>query len=76
MEKQDVFQEMADKWPSAAVARTDVGRFSGGLLNSKTLANLDAAGLGCPGRIACGRKVAYPLTGENGLIAWMRARAN
>lgn len=70
--KIDVFQEMADKWPSAAVARTDVGRFSGGLLNSKTLANMDCQGVG-PSRIQVGRKVAYPVSE---LVAWMRARAN
>ena len=71
----DVFDEMGQKWDAAGVARTVVDRFSGGILNSKTMANLDSQGIG-PTRIQIGRKVLYPLSGENGLISWMRARSN
>jgi len=71
----DVFQEMADKWPSSAVARTEVKPFSGGMLNSKTMANLDSQGLG-PERIQVGRKIAYPLGGPKGMVSWLRARTS
>ena len=71
MEK-DIFQEMADKWPSAVVARVEIERFTGGIMSAKYLANLDSLGEG-PTRIRCGRKVGYPTTD---LVAWLRARAN
>ena len=49
MEK-DVFQKMAERWPSAIVARTEIEKFSGGLMTGKYLANLDSQGVGsCPG---------------------------
>ena len=70
----DVFDEMADRWPSAIVARVEVGKFSGGLLSPKTQANIDSLDLGCE-RITVGRKVAYILAGENGLIQWMRSKS-
>lgn len=68
----DVFQEMAERWPSAVVARVEVGKFSGGLLSPKTMANRDSQGQGCE-HVTVGRKVAYPV---DSLIAWMRARSN
>ena len=71
MGKQDVFQRMGDRWEAEVVARTEIGRFSGGMLSSKYLANLDSMGQG-PARIACGRKVGYPV---NELVAWLRARS-
>ena len=63
---------MAERWPSPFVARGEVGRFSGGMLTSKYLANLDSAGKGPTGRIRIGRKVAYPV---DRLIEWMEQRA-
>jgi len=72
--KRDVFQEMAERWPSAVVARTEVGRFTGGMISSKYLANLDSAKdkEGPPGRIRIGRKVAYPVSE---FVKWLEARA-
>lgn len=71
--KNDVFAELVARWPSALVARGEVGRFSGGLLNSRTMANLDSAGRGPATRIKIGdRKVAYPV---QDLVAWLRSRA-
>ena len=67
----DIFQEMAERWPSAVVARVEVERFTGGMMSAKYLANLDSLGEG-PTRIRCGRKVGYPTTD---LVAWLRARA-
>lgn len=66
------FQEMADKWPSAFVARTEAENFTGGIISEKYIANLDCQGKGPAGRIRCGRKVAYPVTE---FIKWLEARS-
>ena len=67
-----LFQELADKWPSAFVARTEAEKFTGGLIGEKYLANLDSAGKGPAGRIRCGRKVVYPVTN---FIKWLQERS-
>lgn len=61
---------LATKWPSAFVARSEVSRFSGGLISDRYLANLDSQGAGPP-RVKVGRKVAYPV---DGLISWLEKR--
>jgi len=70
MEKSSLFSNMAERWPSSMVARTEIERFTGGLLSEKYIANLDSRGLGPRGRIRCGRKVAYPV---DQLIEWLEA---
>jgi hypothetical protein len=67
-----IFQSLADRWPSAWVARTEVEKFGGGIISEKYLANLDSAGKGPAGRIRCGRKVVYPVTE---LIRWLEGRS-
>lgn len=62
---------LAKAWPSEIVARHAVGKFSGELLNPRTLANHDAAGTG-PLRFRVGRIVCYRVSD---LIAWMESRA-
>lgn len=69
----NIFQEMAQKWPSAFVARTEVERFTGGIISEKYCANLDCSGKGCPGRVRIGRKIAYPV-GE--FIKWLESRSS
>jgi hypothetical protein len=49
-----LFKDMATRWPSTWVARTEVENFTGGLISEKYLANLDSAGKG-------------PLRAESGL---------
>jgi hypothetical protein len=66
------FHLMAEKWPSLFVARSEVKRFSGGILTGKYLANLDCAGKGPPGRIRVGRKVAYRV---DSLVEWLQSRS-
>jgi hypothetical protein len=61
---------LADKWPSSIVARRKVSDFTGGLLNEKTLANLDSIGQGPP-RTRIGRLVVYKVSD---LIGWLEAR--
>lgn len=68
----DVFREMQEKWESAVVARTEVTRFTGGLLSPAYMANLDSLGQG-PDRIHIGRKCCYPTTA---LVEWLRSRSN
>jgi len=70
-EMSDIFQDMADRWDSELVARTQIERFTGGLLSAKYLANLDSDGMG-PRRVKCGRKVGYPV---NDLVKWLRDRS-
>ncbi len=66
------FQLMADKWPSPFVARQEVERFTGGIVNPKYIANLDSQGLGPEGRIRVGRKIAYPVSE---FIQWLESRS-
>ena len=67
----DIYDQMADRWPSAIVARREISKFSGGLLNPRTLANLDSMGAGPP-RITWGsQRVFYPV---GDLVAWLRDR--
>jgi len=70
--QRDIFQEMAERWPSAVVARTEIDKFSGGLMSSKYVANLDSQGRG-PVRVVCGRKVGYPV---RDLVQWLRERSS
>ena len=56
-----LFSDLAARWPSAFVARTEIEKFTGGLISEKYLANLDCGGKGPAGRIRCGRKVVYPI---------------
>ena len=53
------FSSLLQKWPSSFVARCEVARFTGGIVNPRTLANLDSLGKGPPGRVRIGRKIAY-----------------
>lgn len=62
---------LADKWPSAIVSRDEIGRFSGGAVSSRYVANLDSKKKGPKGRIRIGRKIAYPV-GE--LVRWLEGR--
>jgi len=65
-------QKMVERWPSPYVARQQIRTFSGGLISEKYIANLDSQGAGPPGRIRCGRKVAYPV---NELVEWLQSRS-
>ncbi len=66
------FRSMAERWPSSMVARTEIERFTGGIISEKYLANLDSQGKGPEGRIRVGRKIAYPV---DRLIEWLASRA-
>jgi hypothetical protein len=65
-----IFARMAERWGSDVVSRGEVGRFTGGTLSPRTLANYDSAGRGCP-RYRCGRKVVYRVSD---FVAWLEKR--
>ena len=65
------FEDLARSWDSAFVARTQLSKFSGGLLNPRTLSTLDCRGLG-PFKIKVGRNVVYP---KRDLINWLIQRS-
>ena len=66
------FQSMADRWQSSYVAREKIEEFTGGIVNPRTLANMDSLGQGPEGRVRVGRKVAYPV---QQFIEWLESRA-
>ena len=63
---------LVENWPPPFCARESVGKFSGGILNSKTMANSDSQGVGPEGRIRIGRKICYNV---KSLVAWLEKRA-
>ena len=74
MDRQDfeeIYETMKKTWRSPIVAREQIGDFTGGVLNSKTMANLDCQGKGVPERFKIGRKTVYPI---DGLISWLIGR--
>lgn len=67
------FQLMVKAWEGGPyVPRSQVGKFSGGMLHPKTLANLDSQGEG-PERVKYGKKVYYPV---EKLAQWAQRRAS
>ena len=58
----DIFSEMAARWPSSVIAREEVKNFTGGGISSKTIANADSEGTGPTSRILIGRRVCYPVS--------------
>jgi len=60
-------------WSSTLVARSEVGRFSGGVVSPHYIANMDCRGLGPAERIRIGRKIAYPV---DALIDWLKEKSS
>lgn len=63
----------AKAWAAPYVERQKIAEFSGGLIEPKSLANLDAQNKGPAGRIKVGKKVIYPV---EELIRWLEGRAS
>jgi hypothetical protein len=63
--------KLIHKWPSAYVARSEVARFTGGIIQPGTVANLDSIGKGPKGRIRLGRKIAYEV---HAFVRWLESR--
>lgn len=56
-----ILRQLSQKWPSPVVARSEIFKFSGGLITPGTAANLDSEGTGIPGAFRISRKIAYPV---------------
>jgi len=54
------FSNMEKAWGCPWVARRELKRFTGGILDPRYAANLDAKGLGIAGRVRVGRQILYP----------------
>lgn len=68
----DRFDQLAERWPSAFVARAEVKQFTGGIMSGKTLANLAAKGETVPPAFRVGRKMAYEV---RHLVDFLRRRS-
>ncbi len=71
MQANQNLSKLIEKWPSAYVVRSEVARFTGGMIQPGTLANLDSKGLGPEGKIRIARKVAYEV---HSLVRWLERR--
>lgn len=67
----DYLKKMAVEWTSDLVGRHEIGSFTGGLLNSSTMANYDSRGQGPRERLKVGHHVWYP---KQALIEWLDSR--
>ena len=65
------FSELATGWPPF-IARGEIEKFSGGLISSKYIANLDSKGSGPGNRVRVGRKIGYE---TRALVEWLQNRA-
>lgn len=64
--------KLVDSWPSAYVARTEVEKFSGGIVRPKTLANADSLGIGPKNKFCFGTRKVFYLASE--LEEWIFSR--
>ena len=71
--KNDIFDDMVRAWGSPVVARREAKKFSGGIADTKALANADCEGRGPKGKFNCGRFAVYP---AESLAAWLRAKSS
>lgn len=66
-----ILRQLSEKWPSTFVARSEISKFSGGLIAPGTAANNDSANRGIPGAFRVSRKIAYPVESA---IDWLIAK--
>ncbi len=67
------FSHILKNNPSGWILRTDLTEKTGGLIHSRTAANLDSKGEGIKGRIVIGKKkIAYPV---EEVVKFLQARA-
>jgi hypothetical protein len=70
--RQADFSCLKANWGSGIVARKEVGRFTGGMLSPRHLANLDCEGNGPANAFRIGRQVGYYV---DDLIEWLEKRS-
>ena len=66
-------EKLASQWGAPFVTRDQrsLDRATGGLLNPRTMANLDSLGKGPAGRLRMGRKIVYP---SGSFFEWLVSR--
>jgi hypothetical protein len=65
------FSELAKKWPSSIVSRSEIPTFTGGAVAVGTIANADSRGDGPKGRFKVGSKTCYTV---ESVIEWLESR--
>lgn len=66
------FNTLKKNWPSSLVARSEIHKFTGGVIKPKTMSNLDSTGNGPKMRVIIGGRVAYPI---DSLLEWLESRS-
>lgn len=66
-----IIRQAGERWPSTFVPRTQVPKFTGGLIAVGTLANRDSEGTGPEGSFRVGRQICYPV---DALCDWLIER--
>lgn len=66
----DYLKKMAEEWTSELVGRHEIGSFTGGLLNSSTMANYGSRGKGPRERLKVGHYVWYQ---KDALLKWLES---
>lgn len=66
----DHLQELYNTLPPI-LARQSVGKFTGGIIQPGTCANLDSRGLGPEGRFRVGKKICYS---REAFLKWLEGR--
>jgi len=62
MDKIEFAEVLIKGWNDGAfVSRSQTGKFTGGALSGRTVANEESRGHKVPGRVRIGRNVAYPV---------------
>ena len=72
MKIEKYFEDLEKRWPSNFVARDQVYKFTGDIISSGYMANLDCRGEGPPERLRMGRKVVYPVSS---FVNWLMQRS-
>ena len=80
--KTQFVRSLVEKWPSGVVAQSEVGKFTGGILSGRTMANLhslakrgDYTGPPLPYKEHVGRKAFYFAT-DIAEFLWQRIKAS
>ncbi len=67
----EILEKGWEGWPSPVVARSEVGKFTGGLIAPRSIANYDSLKKGPKGKVRLGRNVGYL---KADLIEWLLSR--
>ena len=65
------FKKILDAWNSPFVTRKKLSEMTGGIINSRTIANLDSLGRGIRGKTKVGGLVVYDVAN---VVEWLEER--